>query len=873
MALAGSEAMERSPIPCCEGLPREELPRKETSASGVMATHEFEVRRAGAAGHRGCTTCKRPIAEGELCITHNSKSRASVRWRHLSCANLPKAFATSTSDASLPGFAALDASARAEVRAWLEAQCGSSALVDSSDADAPMLQAANTAPTLGASSSGEGGTLDNAAPLAPSDRKARKPLRKRYHIEHVTVRSWHAFSIDSTSKPQNSTVRVDHARSLLTRLQHEIYAQRPAEAMRLLALLLRTFTHLRTPLAQAGIQLLSQRPSDAPKLVRWANRMSKLDRPHRSTWLLSAAFERLRAVGATAAVAMGSSGVDGADERAAAGDLARCYQDTITSLLGPGELMKVYNPNDGDLHGTIGLLQHAQLHLVSVLTTVWPSDAAQPLPFAIDPSVWRRAPLSLIPATKLRENLLFIKSLRKEQRSQQHALAPHSESQPKRRRHNTTADAPTDPPEGGVGGSTADEEAVVNSAREDAASVGSISAGHATEDSVDDDEANDDDVYQDDDDDDDDDDVDQDAEEGVEDEDNVSTSSSPDEASTVGDLLGATVAEQNVDDQDEHFADLVALRDPAKALDRARDAYRHVSLGLKYRPDSNLYQLCAAQVLVLIGHLIEITSSRVEGGGSAVLSDSDSDEDATGQAKREAGTPAEMCTRAAEVMLHKAAHVETTASPDKELWLQWLQRYAPTNLGARAHATLSVLLADGTSECGFEELMRLVRALHGAIPIAEAEAEAEATASEVEAGRALRRAASVESVDTARRALPFGTVLKMVAARIELRPRDMIGWRALHLVLSCAEASMNANGEQDTAPLETLLWWQGVADWWPEACLEVERTLSATAGLQASLRQLRQACACLLLLLCSKITSPVARTITLEQLRRVATLG
>ena len=81
-----------------------------------------------------------------------------------------------------------------------------------------------------------------------------------------------------------------------------------------------------------------------------------------------------------------------------------------------------------------------------------------------------------------------------------------------------------------------------------------------------------------------------------------------------------------------------------------------------------------------------------------------------------------MYLRAAEQMIHEAAHDEVMidgqillppSAAAKELWLQWLARYAPTDLAQLSRATLSLLQADAASERGLQWLTRLMHLVYG----------------------------------------------------------------------------------------------------------------------------------------------------------------
>ena len=154
-----------------------------------------------------------------------------------------------------------------------------------------------------------------------------------------------------------------------------------------------------------------------------------------------------------------------------------------------------------------------------------------------------------------------------------------------------------------------------------------------------------------------------------------------------------------------------------------------------------------------------------------------------------------------------------------ELWLHWLQRHSPAELELRALATLSLLRLDGRSERGFAELARLLPKLHGAPPLAgEAPSQALVTARGSES-----RAAADEAA--AARALSLGTVLPLVAYRIEMAPRDEPAWRVFDLVLSWmledgVSAGATATSGSAAAHADVGRWWEDNVDWWPTTCFE-----------------------------------------------------
>ena len=214
-------------------------------------------------------------------------------------------------------------------------------------------------------------------------------------------------------------------------------------------------------------------------------------------------------------------------------------------------------------------------------------------------------------------------------------------------------------------------------------------------------------------------------------------------------------------------------------LDAAQDSLNHLLRALERRPDSSLYVLCAAQLLVLMGSLIEITTpgggqpARPTEGDGAVSSSQGSENGATltvgGFTRGEEGVP-EMHLRAAEDMVYRHAHDEIKlptggcfppSAASKELWLHWLHSHAPKDAVALAKATVGLLKADGGSERGFHQLTRLLAALYGwedlksqmdseALDVTPHGQLAESRTEEVEAAYALRNA---DAMDSAREAL------------------------------------------------------------------------------------------------------------------------
>ena len=153
---------------------------------------------------------------------------------------------------------------------------------------------------------------------------------------------------------------VTHARNLLTRLQWEIIARRPSQAMQLQALLMKDFSHLRTPLAQAGFELLRtslQSSEQITRLGRYGRRMASLDKRHGKWWLISTSVEEVR-------LNINRQGVNAEGEPALTASSFSGFSRAIESLSGSIRECDAQSgdcDHDGDVHGSIGLYAHAQL--------------------------------------------------------------------------------------------------------------------------------------------------------------------------------------------------------------------------------------------------------------------------------------------------------------------------------------------------------------------------------------------------------------------------------------------------------------------------------------------------------------------------------
>ena len=260
----------------------------------------------------------------------------------------------------------------------------------------------------------------HASSGTPSSAARRKAPQKRRHIEKVHFKSWRAFALENSNS--DSRVKVTHARNLLTRLQWEIIARRPSQAMQLQALLMKDFSHLRTPLAQAGFELLRtslQSSEQITRLGRYGRRMASLDKRHGKWWLISTSVEEVR-------LNINRQGVTAEGEPALTASSFSGFSRAIESLSGSIRECDAQSgdcDHDGDVHGSIGLYAHAQLYWVAARfehladrnkgasSRVIPLGGdcnadedeegcevgAGRLPFEISPSLWSQQPPPAVP--------------------------------------------------------------------------------------------------------------------------------------------------------------------------------------------------------------------------------------------------------------------------------------------------------------------------------------------------------------------------------------------------------------------------------------------------------------------------------------------
>ena len=262
---------------------------------------------------------------------------------------------------------------------------------------------------VGAESSDADFLADGAA--APKQKKKRK-YYGNYHKERVTIKAWKAFTPEEFHKrgPGNTSLKLTHARNLLTRLQHEIYCGRIASALRILSLLCREYSHLRSPLAEAGFELLRSTPGGEAHIERFGMRMARLDKTNRTRWLLTTATACLRRRERRATAAGSTNGRVSTDAGVATGALS--HADMAERVHAALEVLQSAThgcdasascDHDGDVHGHIGLLLHAMLSDASVseqASRVGCVAAQQvgvgleqlstldSMPFEISPSIW-----------------------------------------------------------------------------------------------------------------------------------------------------------------------------------------------------------------------------------------------------------------------------------------------------------------------------------------------------------------------------------------------------------------------------------------------------------------------------------------------------
>ena len=261
-----------------------------------------------------CCVCRRAFRNGSACYVDQTKVK--LKRFHLWCKPRPAAL-DGVEAQTVPGFASLSATAKEAVRDWLLAPAEQwlrkeserpgwpvaitrvHPTVDSMEGSGATVRASAAAatpavPAPDAAAADEHG--DGASTWIPPPRQRKR--KRDYHVDakESSHRPWKAFGSDPTRRSMRSirTVRILHARALLTRMQLEMYrGDRPA-ALRLLATLLREFMHLRAALAQAGFELLSSSAKEHEQVLRFGRRMAMLDKPNRSTWQLLAASSTLR---------------------------------------------------------------------------------------------------------------------------------------------------------------------------------------------------------------------------------------------------------------------------------------------------------------------------------------------------------------------------------------------------------------------------------------------------------------------------------------------------------------------------------------------------------------------------------------------------
>ena len=290
------------------------MDRNEATPRDAADAHSFA--RCGAStrlARASCCVCRRAFSNGSACYV--DQTNVKLKRFHLWCKQRPAAL-DGVEAQTVPGFASLSATAKEAVRAWLQAPAEQSQRREESERPGrPMAMTRVHPPPTDDSVDGSGATVREIAAAATSavpapDAAAADdhgdgastwipPQRKRkrdYHVDakESSHRQWKAFGSDPTRRSMLGirTVRILHARALLTRMQLEMYrGDRPA-ALRLLATLLREFIHLRAALAQAGFELLSSSANEHGQVLRFGPALGAAWRCARQTKPLHLATAR-----------------------------------------------------------------------------------------------------------------------------------------------------------------------------------------------------------------------------------------------------------------------------------------------------------------------------------------------------------------------------------------------------------------------------------------------------------------------------------------------------------------------------------------------------------------------------------------------------
>ena len=191
-----------------------------------------------------CAKCRTRIAHGDTCFV--VKKHKALRRFHLTCAKRPAAL-VGIDASSIVGFGDLDSAAAERARSWLQ---GCVAVCAAEDP-----RGALTAPVASSAAPSECEADTGAHSMVVAADQVARP-RKKHKDRHVEKRRkqrmWPAFGVDAPVHGQAAigTIQQTHARNLLTLLQHKLHSSELAAASQILAVLLRDFAHLSTPLAQ-----------------------------------------------------------------------------------------------------------------------------------------------------------------------------------------------------------------------------------------------------------------------------------------------------------------------------------------------------------------------------------------------------------------------------------------------------------------------------------------------------------------------------------------------------------------------------------------------------------------------------------------------
>ena len=342
---------------------------------------------------RTCVGCSRVFDSSMACFMMYSTKKANPvpRRFHLWCVARPSELDEVEAE-SVSGFQTLDPEAAEAVREWMQApreqwnlpeaerpghvqvagpteditsaQASGTHAALAAPADAASTGAAAVAPTAAIESANPTATSAAVATSAMAPPPPRiKKRKKDYHIDPVgsRVKPWkggpfgaEALCSEYEGRPKDTrSTRIGHARSLVTRLQHAIHCGRWADGLRVLAVLLRDFHHLRAALAQAGHALLGA-TAQHEQLIRFSRRMAALDKANTTTWQLHSASAVLHHAGRWPSRLQAADGLatHAAVQRHTAERLAATTAFLDSALGG----CPAHHPctHAGDLHGQLG---------------------------------------------------------------------------------------------------------------------------------------------------------------------------------------------------------------------------------------------------------------------------------------------------------------------------------------------------------------------------------------------------------------------------------------------------------------------------------------------------------------------------------------